>query len=287
MIKRKPELSYNTRFLDCAKHYGFSIYACNPGKPNEKGRVERVIRDMENFLKVWTFTDIEDLNRKFGVWRTARNKREHRTTGRSPVEMLTEEKLKPLPQIPYKAYRHEPSAISKTGFITFETNRYSVPSDYSGRVCDLMVYPRQIEIIAGDRKIAVHTRLFIKKQKVEHPMHRQKLLKITPLYKQQRTYQLMKGMDKALEHFLNSAQQQGQDPLLWSYELFKLLRGTARETLISAVKTANSLSTYKITYVQSLLRPLGYQDNPVHPQDTGLLHITYEGRRLSDYDELI
>ena len=39
VIKRKPEISYNARFLDFARHYGFSIRACNPGKPNEKGRV--------------------------------------------------------------------------------------------------------------------------------------------------------------------------------------------------------------------------------------------------------
>ncbi len=39
VISRKPEITYNARFLDFARHYGFSIHACNPGKANEKGRL--------------------------------------------------------------------------------------------------------------------------------------------------------------------------------------------------------------------------------------------------------
>ena len=32
VISRKPDITYNAQFLDFARHYGFSIYACNPGK---------------------------------------------------------------------------------------------------------------------------------------------------------------------------------------------------------------------------------------------------------------
>jgi transposase len=33
---RKPELKLNAQFLDFARHYGFSIHACNPYRANEK-----------------------------------------------------------------------------------------------------------------------------------------------------------------------------------------------------------------------------------------------------------
>jgi transposase len=52
VTKRRPELQLNPRFLDFARHYGFSIHACNPGRANEKGRVERVIRDIGDFIRV-------------------------------------------------------------------------------------------------------------------------------------------------------------------------------------------------------------------------------------------
>jgi hypothetical protein len=201
--------------------------------------------------------------------------------------LLKKERLKGLPQIPYKPYRVQQAAISTTGFVYFDTNRYSVPSSYSGTPCDIFVYPGHIEITVKGRKIAVHPRTFKKKTKIENPAHRERLLEITPNFKHQRIYQLMRAMDKNIEQFIVCNQQEGQDPLAVAYGLFKLLKGNAKETLISAVKEALTGKIYKAAYVQSLLQPSGYQDNPVHPQDTGLLSIDYEGRDLSDYDELI
>jgi transposase len=287
VIKRKPEITYNARFLDFARHYGFSIRACNPGRPNEKGRVERVIRDIESFLAVNTFSSIEDLNKRLGQWRLQRNNRLHRSLGITPAEALKHEKLNALPHIHYLAYRQELAAISKTCFVEFDTNRYSVPSQYSDMPCDIFAYIHQIEILVNGRKIAIHNRVFERKQKIEHPAHRERLLSKTPHFKYQRILQLLKSMDKHVEHFIKQAEQEGQDPLSVAYELFKLLKGIARETLISAVKAAISIDTYRVTYIQGLLTPGGDRDNPVHPQDHGLLHITYEGRQLSDYDELI
>jgi len=287
VISRKPDITYNAQFLDFARHYGFSIYACNPGKANEKGRVERVIRDIGGFISINTFRDIEELNKKVSLWRIERNNRVHRTTEERPLVLLKKERLKGLPQIPYKPYRVQQAAISTTGFVYFDTNRYSVPSSYSGTPCDIFVYPGHIEITVKGRKIAVHPRTFKKKTKIENPAHRERLLEITPNFKHQRIYQLMRAMDKNIEQFIVCNQQEGQDPLAVAYGLFKLLKGNAKETLISAVKEALTGKIYKAAYVQSLLQPSGYQDNPVHPQDTGLLSIDYEGRDLSDYDELI
>ncbi len=287
VITRKPEITYNARFLDFARHYGFSIRACNPGKPNEKGRVERVIRDIESFLVVNTFADIDDLNKRLGLWRIQRNSRIHRSTGTPPVEALKQEKLIALPQIHYLPYRQTPAAVTKTCFVEFDTNRYSVPSQHGDMPCDIFAYPQYIEIAVQGRKVATHKRVFDRKQKMEHPSHRERLLNITPHFKYQRMYQLLKSMDKSIEHFLIRAEQERQDTLEVSYQLFKLLKGIAKETLISAVKSANSIDTYRVSYIQGLLSPAGYQDNPVHPQNEGLLHITYEGRQLSDYDQLI
>lgn len=113
--------------------------------------------------------------------------------------------------------------------------------------------------------VATHPRSFEKKAKIENPSHRQKLLEITPQFKAQRIYQLMKGMSRGIEQFLKYAEEEGQDPMAVAYSLFKLLKGTAKETIISAVKEAFGNKIYKLTYVQSLLMPTGYRQNPVHP----------------------
>ncbi len=55
VLKRTPEITFNPQFLEFSRHYGFSIHPCTPGRANEKGRVERVIRDLKDFLKISQF----------------------------------------------------------------------------------------------------------------------------------------------------------------------------------------------------------------------------------------
>jgi transposase len=69
VIKRKPELTFNAQFVDYMRYMGISIHACNPGKGNEKGHVERAIRDLRAFVEAHEFTDIADLNRKTDLWK--------------------------------------------------------------------------------------------------------------------------------------------------------------------------------------------------------------------------
>jgi len=287
VIKRKPEVVFNTQFLDFARHYGFSVYPCTPGRANEKGRVERVIRDIGLFLTVDTFEDLSDLNRKVALWRVERNGKIHRSTGKPPGELLKEEKLRALPQVSYKAYRMQTGIVSPTGFISFETNRYSVPSRYSHLPGTMMVYPRHIEIVIQNHRVATHQRSFLKNQKIENPLHREKLIDITPNFKYRRIHQLMTGMDDALALFLKRADGEGEDPLEASYTLFKLLKVASKHTLLSAVREANKLGTFKVAYIKNLLQPSGSKHHPVYPQDNKLLSITYERSDLAKYDDLI
>lgn len=289
VISRIPEVKFNAQFLDFARHYGFSIYPCNPYRANEKGRVERVIRDIRDFLKVETFKSIDDLNKKTNLWRIERNKRIHRSTGKAPVEALKEERLKTLPAIHYKPYRVIiTGVISKTGFIEFETNRYSVPYQYVENTCEILAYPQHIEILVRGSRIAVHQRSFERGIKIENPSHREKLLNITPNFKNMRIYQLIQGMDLGLNHFLKKAEEEGDNPVEIAYEIFKLLKKVSRGMLLSAIRQANDTGAYKLKAVYSLLKlPESKEENPVYPQDVKLLKMDYERRELKEYDELI
>jgi transposase len=94
VVRRTPEIQYNPAFLDFARHYGFSIHACNVARANEKGRVERLIRDIKIALREMEIKDLFDLNNRMAAWMKERNLRLHRTTERAPAEMLREEKLR-------------------------------------------------------------------------------------------------------------------------------------------------------------------------------------------------
>lgn len=288
VLRRYPEVQYNPAFLDFSRHYGFSIHACNVGRANEKGRVERVIRDLKAFLRVTPVESLEELNSKVFSWQKERNLRIHRTTKRPPTEMLAEEKLRPLPQIDARPYRRVPATATKTAFVEFETNRYSVPTTYAGTFAEILALPDTVEILVRGRRVAVHPRLFKKHEKSELPGHREGLLLRSPRAKFQRIYELMAGLGPEIKIFLQNAQAEGEDPVQAAYVMFRLLRGISKETLLSAVREANSLKVYKIKYVHSLLESSGAKEPPtVRPQDERLLEIVYEARRLDDYDDLI
>jgi transposase len=285
---RTPEVRYNPAFLDFACHYGFSIHACNVARANEKGRVERLIRDIKAFLRVTPVETIEGLNAKVLSWQKERNLRVHRTTKRTPAEMLGEEKLRPLPRIDARPYRRVSAAVSKTAFVEFDTNRYSVPTSCAGTAAELLALPDTVEILVQGRRVASHPRLFTRNGRTELPAHREGLLLRSPRSKFQRIYELMAGLGPEVKTFLQAAQAKGEDPVQAAYVMFRLLRGISKETLLSAVREANSLQVYKIKYVHSLLESSGRTEPPtVRPQDERLLEITYESRRLDDYDDLV
>lgn len=288
VLSRRPELRMNPQFLDFSRHYGFSISLCNPYRANEKGRVERVIRDIKDFLRVNNFDDLDDLNKKGSLWRMKRNQTVHRATGKTPAEALKEERLLSLPGIQYPVYRVVMAQIGKTSFVEFETNRYSVPSIYSQMPCEILAYPDRIEILVKGRRVASHRRSFERRRKIEDPSHREGILRRSPNFKFQRIYQLMRRMDRCVEEFLRGAEAEGQDPIKVSYELFKLLRVVSRATLLSAIREAGGLKIYRIQYIESLLRVAeAPKQCPVFPQDPRLLDIHYKGRELKEYDELI
>jgi transposase len=288
VIERSPELKFNAQFLDFARHYGFSIHLCNPYRANEKGRIERALRDLRDFLRVNTFQDLKALNHKVSLWRIERNQKIHRSTQKAPLEALKEEKLKALPAIPYRPYRVVLASISKTDFVEFETNRYSVPSFYAERSCEILVYPDHLEVVVKGNRIAFHRRSFNRKEKIEDPTHRETLLRMTPRFKSQRIYQLMDQMDPALHHFLQEAGQEDHNSLDIAYAFFKLLKHVSKAMLLSTVREANRIGTFKIRYIQGLLQvPQPQPSNPVFPQESRLLEIDYERRNLKDYDELL
>jgi hypothetical protein len=177
--------------------------------------------------------------------------------------------------------------IGKTAFIEFDTNRYSVPIDYVDMAATVFAYPGHVEIVANGRKVAHHARSFGRYQKIEHPFHRGKLLDRTPHGKYERIYRLMANMGKEIALFLSVAESEGEDRLITAHGLFRLLRASSKEMLLSAAREANTLRIHKLSYIEGLLGPRGQKEAAVYPQNSSLLDISYKNRELTDYDELV
>lgn len=285
VLSRRPALRLNPQFVDFSRHYGFAIHPCTPYRANEKGRVERVIRDVRSFLYDQSPADLPELNRLVTQWCGTRNNRPHSVTGRSPADLALDEPLKHLPAISYPARRTVTAKVSKTGFVEMETNRYSISSRYCGQSVTAALYPEKVELIVHSHPVATHRRCFATRQTIEHPTHRTDLLAITPQYKERRIYQLMTRMDADLDRFVRNAEQDGHDQLKTAYALFRLLRSFGKHCLLSAVREALSQKLTRPELVAAMLaKPVSAVACPVLPANGSLLAISYEERSLSAYD---
>ena len=117
---------YNPRYMDFARHYGFTVSACNVAKGNEKGRVESGVGYVKkNFLNGLDLIEFSAVNPAAQLWLDSiANVRIHSETHRQPQEMFEEERpfLQPLNPNPYDIGQTSRCAASSQFRVTLDTN---------------------------------------------------------------------------------------------------------------------------------------------------------------------
>lgn len=285
VLKREP-LTYNPAFLEFARHYRFEIVLCNVRAGNEKGRVERLIRSMrETFLNTaGHHQSLSAVNGALHGWMKEKNETVHRSTDVVPVERKKEERLKALPDRKWNnVLIHFPKLPTKTGFMIFDTNRYSVPEHAAHEPLSLQSSVDRVEICdAKGNRVASHPRSFERKQESFNPLHRSGH-RLSENGKRDRIYNVIKNMDPEMERFLEQNAQAGEDPYQSAYVFFKLLREQSRGFLLSLVREALKIRCCRMKWVLSRLN-LTEPSDCVSPQNASLLAIDYKARPLEDYD---
>lgn len=150
----------NRKLLGFSHHYGFTPRRCMVRRPQTKGKVERFIGYMAgNF---WPEVEGEDLtldylNEKVMVWLKEVNKKPVGGLLESRYERFSLEKphLQSLPVFSYDSRDIHEVYVSRESYITFETNRYSVPPEFIGErltlKVDYMIFAG--ELYNGERSI--------------------------------------------------------------------------------------------------------------------------------------
>ena len=132
VIKEKyREVLYNERFHQFALQYEFLPVVCEGYDPESKGKVERSIRYIkDSFLYGDVFSNIESLRKQSLVWlNEVANVRIHATTKQQHCEMFLAEKSF-LNTRYYAKIDSNKRLVDKTGLLSFNGNKYSVPSSH-------------------------------------------------------------------------------------------------------------------------------------------------------------
>jgi len=142
---------------------------CAVARPEHKGKVERSIRYLrDRFLAGRTFDSVSDGNAQLVEFlsKTAPARSHPVQSGLTVFDVLKAEspRLLALPaQIPATDLVM-PAQLDRQAFFRFDTNRYSVPPEYSGRTLTLVVDYNELRVLYGSACVARHDRNFGKRQ---------------------------------------------------------------------------------------------------------------------------
>jgi transposase len=176
---------FNARFLEYARTRGFAVKACNVGRGNEKGRVERPIGFIrERFWPGRRFVDLLDLNVQAAKWRDEfANSRVHAVTGKVPALVFEHEERKCLQQVSDKSFETdeiEGTSVTKLFRVRFDRNTYSVPPSLLFQNVVVRANDEWVRIFLGPKEVARHARCWDVGQDIEDESHRQAALKLKP-----------------------------------------------------------------------------------------------------------
>jgi transposase len=159
-----------------ARTLGFTFMAHRVGDPDRKGRIERNFFFVEtNFLPARQFTDFADLNSQARQWcQNVANARPKRALGMSPETAYVLEKpsLHALPVVLPPVYDTLERVVDLNGYVSLDTNRYSVPERLVGQAVTLYKFPDRVEVHHRHAAVATHRRVIGKRDvRVTDPGH--------------------------------------------------------------------------------------------------------------------
>jgi transposase len=168
-------LEYNATFAQATLEMGVGVEVCWPRSGQQKGAVENLVGWVKgSFFKQRRFVDDADLATQLAEWHHEVNTvRESRATGIVPSVRVAEERvrLRPLRVTPAELALRFPIFVGPTGYVTFDTQQYSMAPESIGIAGTLVLHRDRVRIVAG-RFESMHERLFERGAKSTLPQHR-------------------------------------------------------------------------------------------------------------------
>ena len=239
-----------------AERYGFRFAAHELGDANRSARVERPFWFIErNFLAGRSFADWQDVNRQARAWCDRVNATYKKHLRAVPRELfaIEQQHLRPLPVWAPEVYRLHERMVDVEGYVTVNTNRYSVPVDWIGRRVEVRESSSKIEIQLDARHLVTHQRVAEAERRhvmlAEHRPPRgtkrpdphpeeAAILKLAPE---------IEGYVAALKK--NSRKL----PVLALRQLLRMVREYPREPLVAAVAEAARYGLYDLDRVERMI----------------------------------
>ena len=264
---------FNPKYLDFARHNGFTITPCNVGKGNEKGRVENGVGYVKkNFLAGLELPDFSAINPAARQWLdTVANVRLHSETRDKPVQAWHKERpyLSPLPLHPFDIATVSQVRASRQFRILLETNRYSVPAHYAGQALTLKTYPDRLCLYHADTLIARHTRRYDRFQDVEDPDHPKPLLEQRKKARDHQLFRRFLALSPRAEAYYLKMEERRLNPHHHVRKIVALSDIYDPQTVARAIEDALTYEAFSSEYIANLL-----EQRARFTPEASVLHLT-------------
>jgi len=171
-------------FTELVSHYLFQDRFGRPGKGNDKGKVEGLVKYARaNFMTpIPHAASFEELNARLEEHCRARQGERAGRHATTIGERLTADlaALRALPAVPLEPCEKRAARVSSTALVRYRTNDYSVPTSCGFQ--DVMVkgFVDEVVILCGGREIARHPRCYGDGVFVADPLHYLALIETKP-----------------------------------------------------------------------------------------------------------
>lgn len=133
--------AYVTKLTDgysaLKSHYAFNAHFCNPSSGNEKGLVENLVGYIRrnSMVPMPRVSSLEELNQQLRVhcctYETHKIQGQQLTVGERFI--IESRALLPLPNYQYEISKSLYTTVNSFSTVTYETNKYSVPTKFIGK----------------------------------------------------------------------------------------------------------------------------------------------------------
>jgi hypothetical protein len=298
VLERQGDLiRFHPRILELSGHYHFEPTPVGIARGNEKGRVERRIRDLrEGFFAARIFSSLDDLNRQLDDWieRVVHARPVPRDATRTVAEALREEKerLLSLPEHPFDANYVRAVSSGKSPYIRFDRNDYSIPHGLVRKPLTLVASDKTIRLLDGTKEVARHERCWDMRQQIEDPSHLEELAVAKRKAHEHRGRNRLVSSCRAAVGFLGEVARNGGHLGGTTSRLLRLLDQYGASDLDAAIAEAHQRGAFTAQSVAHILdqaRRAKQQPVPldvVLPADPRVRDLIVTPHTLDGYDRL-
>jgi transposase len=289
----KQEIIFNAHYLDFARFYNFSPRVCNVRKPHEKGKVERAVDYVKrNFLARGPYENFDHIRFESKNWlKNIANQRLHSVTRKVPAEAFANEEkhlLQPLPPSDYDYTIPHTAPVNSQCLVNFQTNKYSVPHKYAGKIVALKTTTTDIKIYSDNQPIASHHRCYDKYQFIKNEDHYRGLLNQKRKAESSAAIETFVKLSAESKPYLSGLLIQQKNVHYHIKKILELSTLFGKTSVGSAIAKALEHQAFHWEYIKNIILESGsYHHHPVvstkHSKE--IMDLDVEQPDLSRYDQ--